>query len=106
MDKIVDFSIILTIIYIMRMIQKLKALEKAIVFLRWATDAEFGRIKYVGEDFIEFEVLDPETMEFKEAFLINAQLILEVMISGYELSRLVAQVAAGLTPDVDLDIEQ
>ena len=43
----------------MRMIQKLKALEHAIVFLRWATDADFGRIKYVGEVFIEFEVLDP-----------------------------------------------
>ena len=34
----------------MRMIQKLKALEKAVVFLRWATDAEFGKIKYVGDD--------------------------------------------------------
>ncbi len=87
------------------MIQKLKALEKAIVFLRWAADAEFGRIKYVGEDFIEFEVLDPETMEFKESFLINAQLILEVMISGYELSKLVAEVAVNLSPNADLDIE-
>ena len=41
----------------MRMIQKLKALEKAVVFLRWATDAEFGKIKYVGDDFIEFDIL-------------------------------------------------
>ena len=89
----------------MRMIQKLKALEKAIVFLRWATDAEFGRIKYVGEDFIEFEILDPETMEFKESFLINSQLILEVMISGYELSKLVAEVSVNLATGTDLDIE-
>jgi len=95
----------MAIIFIMRMIQKLKALEKAIVFLRWATDAEFGRIKYVGEDFIEFEVLDPETMEFKESFLINSQLILEVMISGYELSKLVAEVSVNLATGTDLDIE-
>ena len=89
----------------MRMIQKLKALEKAIVFLRWATDADFGRIKYVGEDFVEFEVLDPDTMEFKESFLINSQLILEVMISGLELSRLVAEVSANLPNGKDIELE-
>ena len=89
----------------MRMIQKLKALEHAIVFLRWATDADFGRIKYVGEDFIEFEVLDPDSMEFKEAFLINAQLILEVMISGFELSRIVAEVSHNLPSGTDFNIE-
>jgi len=89
----------------MRMIQKLKGLEKAIVFLRWATDADFGRIKYVGEDFLEFEVLDPDTMEFKESFLINAQLILEVMISGLELSRLVAEVSANLPSGSEIEFD-
>ncbi|MBE7705979.1 MAG: hypothetical protein E7Z91_01875 [Cyanobacteria bacterium SIG30] len=87
------------------MIQKLKGLEKAIVFLRWATDADFGRIKYVGEDFLEFEVLDPDTMEFKESFLINAQLILEVMISGLELSRLVAEVSANLPSGSEIEFD-
>ncbi len=78
----------------MRMIQKLKALERAIVFMRWATDSEFGRIKYVGEDFIEFEILDMDTLEYTETVLINCQLILEVMISGFEVSRLVAEMSA------------
>ena len=36
----------------MRMIQKLKLFEQTVVFLRWATDAQFGKILYVGEDFI------------------------------------------------------
>ena len=71
----------------MRMIQKLKALEKAVVFLRWATDAQFGKIKYVGEDFIEFEVLDTDSMEYTETVLINAQMLLEVIVSGFEVSR-------------------
>ena len=81
----------------MRMIQKLKALEKAVVFLRWATDAEFGKIKYVGDDFIEFEILDMDSMEYTESVLINSQLILEVMISGFEISRVIAEMSAKIT---------
>lgn len=81
---------------IMRLIQKLKALERAVVFLRWATDAEFGKIKYVGEDFIEFDILDMDSMEYCETILINSQLILEVMISGFEVSRVIAEVSARL----------
>ena len=86
----------------MRMIQKLKALEKAVVFLRWATDAEFGKIKYVGDDFIEFDILDMDSMEYTETVLINSQLILEVMISGFEISRVIAEMSAKITAH-DLD---
>ena len=83
----------------MRMIQKLKSLERAVVFLRWATDAQFGRIKYVGEDFIEFEILDTDSMEYTETILINSQLILEVIVSGYEVARVIAEIAVNLTQD-------
>ena len=86
----------------MRMIKKLKALEKAVVFLRWATDAEFGKIKYVGDDFIEFDILDMDSMEYTETVLINSQLILEVMISGFEISRVIAEMSAKITVH-DLD---
>ena len=81
----------------MRMIQKLKGLEKAVVFLRWATDAQFGRIKYVGDDFIEFEVLDTDSVEYTETVLINSQLILEVIISGYEVARMIAEISVNMT---------
>ncbi|MDO5436863.1 MAG: hypothetical protein Q4F80_01550 [bacterium] len=80
----------------MRMIQKLKGLERAVVFLRWATDAQFGKLKYVGEDFIEFEVLDTDSMEYTETVLINSQLILEVIVSGYEVARIIAEIAVNL----------
>ena len=80
----------------MRMIQKLKGLEKAVVFLRWAGDAQFGRLKYVGEDFIEFEVLDSDSMEYTETVLINSQLILEVIVSGYEIARVIAEIAVNM----------
>lgn len=77
----------------MRMIQKLKALEKAVVFIRWATDAQFGKLKYVGLDFIEFEILDMDSMEYVETVLINSQLILEVIVSGFEVSRVIAEMS-------------
>ena len=64
------------------------------MFLRWATDADFGKILYVGEDFVEFLVLNPETMEYGDKILINSQLILEVMVSGFEISRLIAEISA------------
>lgn len=83
----------------MRMIQKLKGLEKAVVFLRWATDAQFGRLKYVGDDFIEFEVLDTDSMEYTETVLINSQLILEVIVSGYEIARVIAEIAVNLAQE-------
>lgn len=64
--------------------------------MRWATDAEFGRIRYVGEDFVEFEILDMDEMEYKDIVIINSQLILEVMISGFEISRVIAEMSAKL----------
>lgn len=75
------------------MIQKLKLFEKTVVFMRWATAAEFGKILYVGEDFVEFLCLNPDTMEYGDKILINSQLILEVMVSGYEVSRLIAELS-------------
>lgn len=85
------------------MIQKLKLFEQTVVFLRWATDAEFGKILYVGEDFVEFLVLNPETMEYGDKVLINSQLILEVMVSGYEISRLIAEISVKANSPLDTD---
>ena len=76
------------------MIQKLKLFEQTVVFMRWATDAQFGKITYVGDDFVEFLVLDADSMEYGDKILINSQLILEVMVSGYEISRLIAEISA------------
>ncbi|MBE7707998.1 MAG: hypothetical protein E7Z88_04735 [Cyanobacteria bacterium SIG27] len=87
----------------MRMIQKLKLFEQMVVFLRWATDAQFGKILYVGEDFIEFLVLNQETMEYDDKILINSQLILEVVLSGYEVSKLIAEISAKATSNLDIN---
>lgn len=80
----------------MRLIQKLKQFERQYMFLRWATAEEYGKLKYVGQDFIEFEVIDVDTMEYTETILINNQLILEVVIGGADISRIIAEVSSKL----------
>lgn len=81
----------------MLLIHKLKQFERQIVFLRWATAAEFCKIKYVGADFIEVEIIDTETMEYCETILINPSLVLEVAIGGSEIGRVVAALSSKLT---------
>ena len=80
----------------MKLLQKLKQFERQYMFLRWATAGEYGRLKYVGTDFVEFEVIDIDTMEYMETVLINNQLILEVMTGGADISRIVAEVSSKL----------
>lgn len=80
----------------MRLIQKLKQFERQYMFLRWATAEEYGKLKYVGHDFVEFEVINVETMDYVETVLINTQLILEVVIGGPDISRIVAEISSQL----------
>lgn len=82
----------------MRLINRLKSFERNYVFLRWATGAEYGKITYVGEDYVEFNIIDVDTMEYRETVLINSQLILEAIFGGSDISRLVAEISS-LLPD-------
>ena len=63
---------------------------------RWATGAEYGKITYVGDDYVEFNIIDIDTMEFRETTIINASLILEVVFGGADISRIVAEVSSML----------
>lgn len=80
----------------MRFIQKLKQFERQYLFLRWATAEEYGKLKYVGNDFLEFDVIDVDTMEYRETVLINSQLVLEAVVGGADISRIVAEVSSQL----------
>ena len=69
------------------------------MFIKWATGREYGKLVYAGEDFIEFDIVDVETMEFSETVLIQSPLILEVSIGGADIARIVAEISSLLTPD-------
>ena len=81
----------------MKLINRLKIFEQKYVFLRWATGAEYGKISYVGEDYVEFNVIDVDTMECRETTIINAGLILEVIFGGPDISRIVAEISSMLS---------
>jgi hypothetical protein len=80
----------------MLLIQKLKSLEKQIVFMRWGNTCEYGKIKYVGNDFVEFDVIDEENMEYTETVIINPNLILEIVLGGPDIGRVIAAISCNL----------
>ena len=80
----------------MRLVDKLKIFERQMVFLKWGSSEGYGRLNYVGADFIEFEIFDTEELEYTDKLLINAQLILEVVIKGSDIARILAEYSATL----------
>ncbi len=80
----------------MRLIDRMKMFEQKYVFLRWATGAEYGKITYVGEDYIEFNIIDVDSMEYRETVIINSQLILEAVFGGPDVSRIIAEISSML----------
>ena len=80
----------------MNLINRLKVFEQQYVFLRWATGAEYGKVLYAGDDYIEFNVIDIDTMEYRETTIINSNLILEVIFGGPDISRIVAEISSML----------
>lgn len=82
----------------MKLINRLKIFEQKYVFLRWATGAEYGKITNVGEDYVEFNIIDVDTMEYRETVIINSSLILEAIFGGPDIARIVAEISSML-PD-------
>jgi len=87
----------------MYLVQKLKQYENQILFLRWGSSAEYGKLKYVGRDFIQFEVLDTDSMEYSETVIINPSIILEIVIGGPDISRVIAEFSCKLPSTNDID---
>ena len=78
----------------MKLINRLKSFEKQYVFLRWATGAEYGKIVYVGEDYLEFNIIDVDSMECRETVMLNSNLVMEIIYGGADISRIVAEISS------------
>ena len=81
----------------MKLQEKLKEYENQYLCLRWATGGEYGKLMYVGEDFVEFNIIDVDTMSYRETALIYAPLILEVSIGGADVARILAEVSSKMS---------
>lgn len=78
----------------MKLVEKLEEYINQYMFIRWATGGEYGKLISTGEDFIEFNIIDIETMAYKETVLIYSPLILEVAIGGADVARIIAEVSS------------
>lgn len=76
--------------------QKLKSLEKQIVFMKWGNSSNYGKIKYVGSDFIEFEVINTKNLTYHKTVIINPNLILEIVLGSDDINRIIAEVSCKL----------
>ena len=81
----------------MRLVEKLKEYENQYMFIRWATGGEYGKLVFVGDDFIEFDVISVDTMEYSETVLIHSPLILEVCIGGSDVARILAEMSSRIS---------
>lgn len=81
----------------MKLAEKLKEYENQYLFIRWATGGEYGKLIYAGEDFVEFNVIDIDTMTYRETLLIYTPLILEVSSGGADIARIVAEVSSQMS---------
>ena len=80
----------------MRLVDKLKLFERQLIFMKWGSSESYGKLNYVGADFVEFEIFDTDELEYTDKLLINAQLILEVVIKGSDIARILAEYSASL----------
>lgn len=80
----------------MHLADKLKLFERQLVFMKWGASEGYGRINYVGADFLEFEIFDTDELEYTDKLLINVQLVLEVVIKGSDIARILAEYSASL----------
>ena len=83
----------------MRLTEKLKEFENQYMFIKWVTGGEYGKLIYAGDDFIEFNVIDTETMDYAETLLIQSSLVLEVAIGGSDVQRIIAEVSSKISVD-------
>lgn len=81
----------------MKLVEKLKEYENQYMFIRWATGGEYGKLISVGDDFIEFNVIDIETMNYKETIILYAPLLLEISIGGADIARIIAEVSSQMS---------
>ena len=64
------------------------------------TGAEYGKIVSVGDDFVEFNIIDVDSMEYRETVIVNSQLILEAIYGGSDISRIIAEISSTLSTDI------
>lgn len=80
----------------MKLLDRLKFLEGQYMFVKWVGGCEYAKLKNVALDFYEFDIIDIETMEYKETVLIRPDLVMEVVFGGADVQRVLAEMCCNL----------
>lgn len=83
----------------MKLIDKLREFENQYMYMKWATGSEYGKLMSVGDDYVEFDIINIDTMEYSETVLIYAPLILEVAVGGADVARVLAEISSKISSD-------
>ena len=81
----------------MSIVQRLKMLEGQYMFIKWIGGNEYVKLLHSEEDFIEFNVIDIETMDYKETLMIRPNLLMEVTFGGSDVQRILAEMSCNLS---------
>jgi len=81
----------------MKMLEKLREFENQYVFVKWALGAEYGKLISVGDDYIELDIIDVETMDYRETMIILSSLLLEISVGGADVARIIAEVSSKMS---------
>lgn len=80
----------------MRLINRLQLLEGQYMFIKWVGGCEYAKLVNVALDFYEFDVIDIETMAYKETILIRPDLLMEVTFGGADVQRVLAEMCCNM----------
>ena len=76
----------------MRLFNRLKLLEGQYMFVKWVGGCEYVKLVHAESDFFEFNIIDIETMEYKETILMRPNLLLEITFGGPDVQRVLAEM--------------
>jgi len=85
----------------MRLIERLKKLEGHYMFIKWVGGCEYAKLVSVAVDFYEFNIIDIETMEYKETIMIRPNLLMEVTYGGADVQRVLAEMCCNISNGTD-----
>ena len=85
----------------MRLIERLKKLEGHYMFIKWVGGCEYAKLVSVAVDFYEFNIIDIETMEYKETIMIRPNLLMEVTYGGADVQRVLAEMCCNISNSTD-----
>ncbi len=86
----------------MRFYSKIKTIWNVNTCSSLGNAEEYGKLKYVGSDFLEFDVIERRLNGIQGNRAYQQQLVLEAVVGGADISRIVAEVSSQLpSPNKD-----